>query len=31
VELILDRAKPSQYGVRSLIRQIVQSELFRSK
>jgi hypothetical protein len=31
VELILDRAKPSQYGVRSLIREIVQSELFRSK
>jgi hypothetical protein len=31
VEQILDKAKSSQYGVRTLIQEIVQSELFRSK
>jgi len=31
VEQILDRAQPSQYGVRSLIEEIVQSTLFQTK
>jgi hypothetical protein len=31
VEGILDRASSSHYGVRSLIHELVQSELFRSK
>jgi len=31
LEAILTRARPSQYGVRSLIRELVQSELFLSK
>jgi hypothetical protein len=31
VEAILDRAKPSGYGVQSLITAIIESELFRSK
>jgi hypothetical protein len=31
VEEILDRAKPSEYGVRSILREIVASELFRCK
>jgi hypothetical protein len=31
VEEILDRAKPSEYGVRSILREIVSSELFRCK
>jgi len=31
LEAILDQAKPSEYGVRSLIDAIVQSDLFRSK
>ncbi len=31
LEKILDQAKPSQYGVRSLIEAIVLSDLFRSK
>jgi len=31
IEAILARAKPSQYGVRSLIRELVQSELFLTK
>jgi hypothetical protein len=31
VEKILDRARPSQYGVRTLIQEIVQSDLFQSK
>jgi hypothetical protein len=31
VEAILDRAKPSGYGVKSLIKAIVASELFRNK
>ncbi len=31
IELILDRAGASQYGVRSLVRELVQSELFREK
>jgi hypothetical protein len=31
VEKILDAAKPSQYGVRSLVHAIVRSELFRNK
>ena len=31
VERILDRAAPSQYGVRSIIEEIVQSSLFQTK
>lgn len=31
VELMLDRAEMNHYGVRTLIYQIVQSEMFRSK
>ncbi|MBM3837360.1 MAG: DUF1592 domain-containing protein [Verrucomicrobia bacterium] len=31
IEAILQRAKPSHYGVRSLMHEIVQSELFRNK
>ena len=31
LEQILDRAQPSQYGVRSLIHEIVQSTLFQTK
>jgi hypothetical protein len=31
VEAILDRAKPSGYGVRSLIHAVVESDLFRHK
>ena len=31
IEKILDAAKPSQFGVRSLVHGIVQSELFRNK
>jgi hypothetical protein len=31
IETILARARPRQYGVRSLIRELVQSELFRTK
>jgi hypothetical protein len=31
VEQILDRAQPSQYGVRTLIREIVQSNLFQTR
>jgi hypothetical protein len=31
IENILARARPSQYGVRSLIRELVQSELFLTK
>jgi hypothetical protein len=31
VERILDRAQPSDYGVASLIREIVQSDLFQNK
>jgi hypothetical protein len=31
IEAILARARPSQYGVRSLIRELVQSELFLTK
>jgi hypothetical protein len=31
IELILERAGPSHYGVRSLIRELVQSELFLNK
>lgn len=31
VEAILDRAKPSGYGVKSLIHALIQSELFRNK
>jgi hypothetical protein len=30
-EKILDAAKTSQYGVRSIVHAIVQSELFRNK
>src|SRR5438552_4393186 len=31
IETILDAAKDSHYGVRSIVRAIVQSELFRNK
>lgn len=31
IETILDETKPGQYGVRSLVHAIVQSELFRNK
>lgn len=31
VEAILDRVEPSHYGVRSLIQELVQSDLFQSK
>jgi mono/diheme cytochrome c family protein len=31
IELILERAGPSHYGVRSLIRELIQSELFLNK
>jgi hypothetical protein len=31
IEQVLQAAKPRQYGVRSLVHEIVQSELFRSK
>jgi hypothetical protein len=31
VEAILDRARPTGYGIKSLIHGIVQSELFRNK
>lgn len=31
VEAILDRAEPTHYGVRSLIQELVQSDLFQSK
>ena len=31
IEKILDAARPSQYGVRSLVHAIVQNELFRNK
>ena len=31
VEAILDRARPTSYGVKSLIQALVESELFRSK
>jgi hypothetical protein len=31
IEKILDTAKPSQYGVKSIVHAIVQSELFRNK
>jgi hypothetical protein len=31
VEAILDQAKPSDYGVRSLLQSVVESELFRNK
>jgi hypothetical protein len=31
IEQILDRAKPTQYGVRTLIHELAQSELFRKK
>ena len=31
IEQVLERAKPSHYGVRSLVHEVVQSELFRSK
>lgn len=31
VEAILDRAEPTRYGVRSLIQELVQSDLFQSK
>jgi hypothetical protein len=31
VERILDAAKPSQYGVRTLLEQVIQSKLFREK
>ena len=31
IERILDAARPNQYGVRSIVHAIVQSELFRNK
>ena len=31
IESILERARPSHYGVRSLIHELVQSDLFRNK
>lgn len=31
VEKILDRAKPTQYGLRTLVHEIIQSELFQRK
>ena len=31
IEQVLERAKPSHYGVRSLVHEVVQSELFRCK
>jgi hypothetical protein len=31
IEKILDLAKPSQYGVKSIVHAIVQSELFQKK
>lgn len=31
IEKVLDRASASQYGVRSLVREIVQSEIFQAK
>jgi hypothetical protein len=31
IEQILDRASSSHYGVRSLVHEVVQSELFREK
>ena len=31
IEKILDAARPGRYGVRSLVHEIVQSDLFRNK
>ena len=31
VEVILDKTRPSQYGVRSIVKQLVASDLFRKK
>jgi hypothetical protein len=31
IEKILDTSKPSQFGVKSIVHAIVQSELFRNK